>query len=262
MTKCKSFTTSTFLNFGNKGEILEDIQSINSDYADDDLSFYFGLYKDYERALGAMSRLRKHFPDARIVARSDGDHDPRYHELTEKFDIDYREEERLYPIENGGAMVARMLDLFLEHPTRYLLKIDTDTAAHRRFRFLPSQNGIFGTLQTAKQGCQSVQGGFTGLTRETASLMLESGILLDERLKDPRAYKTESSYFHRMANRVTRTGLCGFDWIVGWAATELNLPLIGFEEVHSKWYAKNNVPNLDLEFAFTHPVYFDGVQTR
>ena len=75
----------------------------------EDIVTYFGLYKDYERALGAMSRLRKHFPDARIVARSDGDHDPRYHELTEKFDIDYREEERLYPIENGGAMVARML---------------------------------------------------------------------------------------------------------------------------------------------------------
>ena len=250
------------MNLGIEGAIVQRDSSVSVNYTDNDLTFFFGLYQDHERAVGATSRVRHHFPNARIIARSDGDPDPRNHELAERFDVDYREEPRLYPIENGGAMIIRMLELFLEHPTRYLLKIDTDTATYRRFSFLPEENGIFGNLQTAKQGCESVQGGFTGLTKETAVIILDSGILLDERLKEPGSHRSESSYFGRMANRVNRTGLCGFDWIVGWAATELKLPLIGFSEVHCKWYAKNNVPNLDLQFAMTHPVYFDDVHTR
>ena len=241
---------------------MQQDSSASVNYTDNDLTFFFGLYQDYERAVGAISRLRHHFPDARIVARSDGDPDPRHYQLADRFSVDYREEERLYPIENGGAMIIRMLELFQEHPARYLLKIDTDTATYRRFSFLPEENGVFGKLQTAKEGCESVQGGFTGLTKETASIILNSGILLDERLKEPESYRSESGYFARMADRANRTGLCGFDWIVGWAATELKLPLIAFSEVHCKWYEKHNVPNLDLKFAMTHPVYFDGVRTR
>jgi hypothetical protein len=236
--------------------------SHSPNYTDEDITFFVGIYRDRLRAADALTRIRQHFPEARIVARSDGDRDPQNYELAEQFGVDYREEERLYPIENGGAMIARMLELFLEQPTRYLLKIDTDTAAYRRFHFLPQENGVFGTLQTAKQGCQSVQGGFTGLTDETARVILDSGILGDARLKDPASCSNESAFFSRMAKRVERTGLCGFDWIIGWAAHELGLPLIAFSEVHCRWFARNNVPNLDLQFAMTHPVYFDGVSPR
>ena len=64
-----------------------------------------------------------------------------------------------------------------------------------------------------------------------------------------------------MGRRVKRTGLCSFDWIVGWAAHELALPFIAFSEVHCKFFPKNNVKNDDLKFAVTHPVYFDGTDT-
>ena len=230
-------------------------------YSDDDITFFIGIYRDRVRAEGALARLREHFPDARVIARSDGDKDPKNRKLPERFDVDYREEERLYPIENGGAMISRMLELYLEQPTRYLLKIDTDTAAYRRFHFLPREKGVFGKVQNSKQGCISVQGGFTGLTEETARCILDSGVLDDDRLKDPISYRLESAYFDRMAYRVERTGLCGFDWIVGWVAHKLELPLISFSEVHCKWLPKHNVKNDDLKFAMTHPVYFDGVNT-
>ena len=114
-----------------------------SNYGDDDITFVIGVYRDRLRAEGALARLREHFPDARVIVRSDGDRDPKNRELSERFDVDYREEERLYPIEHGGAMIARMLELFLEQPTRYLLKIDTDTAVYRRFHFLPQVVGLF-----------------------------------------------------------------------------------------------------------------------
>ena len=121
-------------------------------YTDEDITFFMGLYHDRARAEGALARLREHFPAARVIVRSDGDKDPKNRELSERFGVDYREEERLFPIENGGAMVARTLELFLERPTRYLLRIDTDTAVYRRFHFLPETKGIFGEVQTSQQG--------------------------------------------------------------------------------------------------------------
>jgi len=226
-------------------------------YVDQDITFFMGLYHDRARAEGALARLREHFPAARVIVRSDGDGDPRNRELSERFGVDYREEQRLFPVENGGAMIARTLELFLEQPTRYLLRIDTDTAVYRRFHFLPEEKGVFGQVQSSKQGCESVQGGFTGFTEETARSILESGLLGDERLKDPFSFRLESAYFDRMGHRVVRTGLSSFDWIVGWAATELGLPLISFSEVHCKGLARNAVKNDDLKFAATHPVYFD-----
>ena len=225
-------------------------------YSEADITFFMGLYRDRARADGALVRLREHFPEARVIVRSDGDPDPKNHELTKLFGVDYREEERLYPIEHGGAMIARILELFLEQPTRYLLKLDTDTAVYRRFHFLPEEKGVFGNVQSSKQGCESIQGGFTGFTEATARTILDSGLLEDARLTDPFAYRLESPYFDRMGHRVLRTGLCGFDWIVGWAATELGLPLISFSEVHCKGLARNAIKNDDLKFAVTHPVYF------
>jgi len=226
-------------------------------YVEEDITFFMGLYHDRARAVGALARIREFYPAAHVIVRSDGDADPMNRELSEHFDVDYRAEERLYPIEHGGAMIARILELFLEQPTRYLLKVDTDTAVYRRFFYLPNEEGVFGNVQTARQGCDSIQGGFTGVTEAAARAIFDSGLLEDARLKDPYSYRSESPYFNRMRRRVNRTGLCSFDWIVGWAAFELGLPLIPFDEVHCKGLAKNNVENEDLQFAVTHPVYFD-----
>jgi hypothetical protein len=226
-------------------------------YSDADLTFFMGLYHDRARAVGALSRLRQHFPAARVIVRSDGDADPENRKLAERFAVDYREEARLFPVEHGGAIIARTLELFLQKPSRYLFKIDTDTAVFRRFRFLPVGDGVFGTPQYSLQGCESIQGGCIGMTDAAARAIADSGLLEDPRLKDPFAHRRECGYISRMGRRAKRTGLSSFDWIVGWAATELGLPLISFDEVHCKGFAKENVPNEDLEFAVTHPVYFD-----
>jgi hypothetical protein len=226
-------------------------------YTDEDITFFMGLYRDRARAVGALRRLREHFPGARVIVRSDGDPDPMNRELADPFGVDYREEERLFPIEHGGAMVARTLELLLEKPTPYLLRIDTDTAVYRRFRFLPGDDGVFGNIQVSVQGCESIQGGCTGFTEAAARSIFESGLLGDARLKDPFSFRHESVYFERIGRRVQRTGLSSFDWIVGWAVKELALPLIQFDEVHCRAFIENSVANDDLKFAVTHPVYFD-----
>src|SRR6185295_12164727 len=142
---------------------------------------------------------RKHYPTSRVILRSDGDLDPRFPILALRNKVDFRRESRLFPIENGGAVIERMLALFLERPTRYLFKIDPDTLIHRRFKYLPARSGLFGTLQT-EQETPSIQGGCMGFTRDAAEQILQSKMLRDERLKEPAKFLDDSPYFFRMAD--------------------------------------------------------------
>ncbi|MCK5359196.1 MAG: hypothetical protein KAJ95_01145, partial [Gammaproteobacteria bacterium] len=223
-------------------------------YSDEDLTFLMGMYRDRERAMGALSRVRKHYPDASVIVRSDGDYDPMNHELAELFDVEYFAEERLYPIEHGGAMVARTLQLFLDKPTRYLVKIDTDTAVNRRFHSLPEINGIYGRIQTNKEGLYpSVQGGCIIFSHEAVRKIIDSDILQDPRLKDPWAFQEDSGYLRRMGRRATRCGLCSYDWMIGWAAHELQIPMVSFSEVNSRAKLREHDKDEDLRYAITHP---------
>lgn len=223
-------------------------------YNDKDITFFMGLYQDLGRADGALKRLREHFPEARVIVRSDGDPNPENEALSEQFNVDYRAEERLFPIECGGAMVARTLELYLEQPTAYLFRIDTDTGVYRRFKFLPEQSGVFGSLQKNREKCISIQGGCTGFSKSAIQAIVSSGLLLDPRLQLPEQYLDVSPYFSAMARRGRRRGLSSFDWIIGWVATELQIPMLSFSEVHSRWHPAGNVDNANLEFAMTHPV--------
>ncbi|MCK5359198.1 MAG: hypothetical protein KAJ95_01155 [Gammaproteobacteria bacterium] len=223
-------------------------------YSDEDITFFMGLYRDRERAEGALLRLRTYFPDARVIIRSDGDDDPENYELSERYGAEYYADERLYPVEHGGKMIARIFDLFLQQPTRYFLKIDTDTGIYRRFRCLPGESGAFGTLQKSREGCASIQGGFVGFSEDIPGKVLSSGILNDKRLQDPLSYQADSIYFNPMGRRSKRIGLCSFDWVLGWALAELQIPMVSFDEVYSHWRVP--IDNDELKFAITHPKYF------
>jgi hypothetical protein len=220
------------------------------DYRDDDLCFFALAYRNYEATEECVRDLRRHYPTSRVILRSDGDLDPRFSVLARDNQIDFRQEQRLFEIKNGGAIIERMLELFCEGPTRYLFKIDPDTVIHRRFKYLPLRSGVFGTIQCEVES-PSVQGGCMGFTRDAAEQILRSGKLRDDRLKAPASFIHESPYFFRMADRARRCGLASFDWIVPWIAGELRLPIYSFDEVNSGW--RQPPPNPDQRYAVTHP---------
>lgn len=219
-------------------------------FEDADLTFFALVYRDYGDAVECLRDLRRHYPTSRVVLRSDGDPDPRFPALAARHDVDFREESRLFGVENGGAVIERMLDLFLERPTPYLIKVDPDTAIHRRFRSLPDCRGLFGTPQVG-EGTRSIQGGCLGFAREAAERILNSGMLRDDRLRRPAEFVADSPYFVRMAHRAGRCGLASFDWIVAWVATELGIPMDRFDEVNSGW--RMPPPNPGGRYAVTHP---------
>jgi hypothetical protein len=223
---------------------------ILTDYGDEDLTFFALTYKDHDAAAECLADLRRHYPRSRVVLRSDGDPDPRLPILANRNDADFRGELRLFGIENGGAVIERMLVIFLEQPTRYLFKIDPDTVIHRRFKYLPVRGGVFGTLQLEREA-PSVQGGCMGFTRDAAERILQSGMLRDSRLRDPASFINDSPYFVRMAHRARRCGLASFDWIVPWVAGELGISIYSFDEVNSGW--QQAPPNPDRRYAVSHP---------
>jgi hypothetical protein len=219
-------------------------------YRDDDITFFAMVYKNYDATAECLRDLRKHYSSSRVILRSDGDPDPRFPILARRNNVYFRGESRLFGIENGGAVIERMLVLFLEQPTRYLFKIDPDTVIHRRFQYLPVRSGLFGTLQTTSE-TPSIQGGCMGFTRNAAEQILHSGMLRDSRLREPAKFINDSPYFVRMTDRANRCGLASFDWIVPWIASELGIPIYPFDEVNSGW--QQAPPNPNLLYAVSHP---------
>src|SRR4029078_11255756 len=90
-----------------------------TNYCDQDLTFFALTYKNYEATAECLADLRQHYSASHVILRSDGDPDPRFPILAKRYQADFREELRLFGIENGGAVIERMLELFLEQPTRY-----------------------------------------------------------------------------------------------------------------------------------------------
>ena len=229
---------------------MSSIADVITNYCDDDLTFFALVYGNYGATVDCMRDLREHFPGSRVILRSDGDPDDRFSNLADRYKADFRKEQRLFGIENGGAVIVRMFTLFLERPTRYLFKIDPDTVIHRRFKYLPTRSGVFGTLQCEPE-TPSIQGGCIGFTQDAAEKILKSGMLQDSRLKEPARFINDSPYFVRMTDRANRCGLASFDWIVPWSARELGIPIYRFDEVNSGW--QRTPPNPEGRYAVSHP---------
>jgi len=226
-------------------------------YSDGDIVFFLQGYHDCNLAEWCVSNLREHFPLSPLILVSDGDADPCWGRLAEQYSgVRGLYGERLFELANGGALLHRMLDLFFRAPSKYLISIDPDTGIHRRFEFLPTRTCLFGTLQTmpltGPSGTvmyqHSIQGGFIGMTLSAARLLYKTGCFLWPELLD---FERTWGRGEPTKERIATTALVSKDWIVGYCAKRLRLPMYDFSEVMCRW--KTYVPNPDLRYAVTHP---------
>ncbi|MEM7625134.1 MAG: hypothetical protein AAF333_05845 [Planctomycetota bacterium] len=220
---------------------------------DRDLTFYLQVYRDQREAQWCLRHLRKHYPQAQVLMVSDGDDHPRWNPIAQRFGARYVAGQRLYGTEHGGRMIQRMLDLYNEHPTPYLIKIDTDTWTHRRLTHLPTGCKVFGTLEwttCAGQeplGFPNVQGGFVGYTREAIQLIRTSKLLISNRLQDYGNTYADVQEIRRRAEE----GMVSFDFLTRYACRSLGIECVEFEDVKSLY--RGWVPEINGQFAFTHP---------
>lgn len=230
---------------------MEDIRYGVQDY---DITFYLQVYKDYQDARQCLERVRLHYPTSRIFMISDGDNDSRYSRLSRRFNTDYLLGERLYPVENGGKMLQRMLDVFLEQPSSYLVKLDTDTRIHRRLRYMPTGRVVFGTLEwetshsRTRLDFPNVQGGCLGFTLASAQAIASSGLLVSEKLVDYRATYADNP---DILIRAEKVGLISADFVIRYACRQLDITLVQFDEVMATY--RRAVPSGGGGFAITHP---------
>jgi hypothetical protein len=215
-------------------------------FMDEDLTFYMQTYVDASHGFYTAGRVRSFYPGARVVVRSDGG--GRAAHRWSEVGAEMYNEERLFPINHGGRVVQRMLDLYADRPTPYLIKIDPDTVFHRRFLYLPTEDGLFGTVQGGRS-TRSIQGGFIGIARGTALAIRESKLLLDPMLRAPSSQL--GPYMALLERRASRCGLSSFDCLLGWAASRLGRRIFTFREIRSNW--KTPPENRKCRFAVTHP---------
>lgn len=153
---------------------------------------------------------------------------------------------RLYGVENGGRVVQRHLEVFLESGASWWFKVDPDTVAWRRFRDLPLTTCFFGTIQGGNPG-RSLQGGCIGGTRDAAEELVASSLLLSPVLLDPEATWASGNPF-LIARALA--GLVSFDFLLAWACRQAGIPLVAHPEIRSEW----KQPPLDpSQYAITHP---------
>jgi len=219
----------------------------STSYTDADLSFLVQTHYETEQLAWMLGHLRSHFPLARVIVRSDGDSDPLLPALVASQSAEFYLDPELYALARGGEVCHRWLELFFLRPTRYLFKLDPDTGIHRRFHFLPAHPGIFGTLQWNSR-LISIQGGCIGLSLAAATQMFKSRAFLDPLLLEPERSWAADPPLQRLVRSRTQVS---DDWLVGYVATSLGIPMFGFPEVQSLW--KRYMPNPNLRFAITHP---------
>ncbi len=189
-----------------------------------------------------VRNIRKFYPACKIIIVSDGDPDDRYNVLAEKYDARAIYQERLYPASNGAKMLHKRLEYFLEDPTDFLFKVDTDTGIHRRFRYLPDYPA-FGTVFYMKPyELQNLHGGCSGITCETAEELYDSKIFLDPNFPITLGKKDSSG-----------VQLIGEDSTFSKGLMLSEIYAYDFPEVRS---TSIYTPNTRKTFACTHPCKF------
>ncbi|MBI4402734.1 MAG: hypothetical protein HY537_01155 [Deltaproteobacteria bacterium] len=134
-----------------------------------------------------------------------------------------------------------MLGLFLNNPTKHLIKIDPDTHVRKKFGVLPAFDDaiIAGCVQQAgdkEKMITSVQGGCIIMTLKAAQVLFASKLLLSPALKAP-CY--EWVVEKTLRARAFKHGLTSYDWTIGWACKQLKIPIIQHPETQSHWERVN-----------------------
>jgi hypothetical protein len=230
------------------------MSSRRTDLTDVDLTFLVHVYRNASDLPPCLDGIRAVYPDSSLLLISDGDDDPTLLGLANQYGAELVLGERLFPMANGGQIVQRMLDAYLNQPSDYLFKVDADIRVHRRFRYLPTTASVFGTLERSTAIGQvpidppNVQGGCMGFTRDAAESLAESGLLQSDELLDPRSTYADCP---DMVWRAEDVGLVSIDFLTRWACTRLGIPLQEFPEGRSLY--QGAIPANGGGFAITHP---------
>lgn len=200
------------------------------------LCWFVQTYRDVLPLRQTLAQLRTLYPESAVMVVSDGDPDPAIARACADHSASFTLGVRLFGVEQGGAVVQRMLDVCLATAADILIKIDPDTDLRSRVTVMPdpSSAAIYGTVQVSREGANllaSIQGGCTVIPRHAAVLLASSGLLTSARLRPPALEWAVNAFSRARA----AGGLTSYDWTLGWACRELGLPVRHHPEIFSRF---------------------------
>ncbi|MBX9686068.1 MAG: hypothetical protein K2X27_05170 [Candidatus Obscuribacterales bacterium] len=202
------------------------------------IAFVMLAYGERAQILQVYREIRRCYTRSLIVIRFDGDLENKDELacLREDKNLEILEEPELFPLEHGGKLAQRLLELMLSTAADYIVKVDPDTQIRRPLRILPDQDDLFiaGTVQNSS-AFSSVQGGCIIFNRKTVEHIFNSRILESPELCPPDLAWLKGRNCKPSMYRSYILGLTSIDWCFGWAAQKLGIPLIDCPEVMSNW---------------------------
>jgi len=214
------------------------------------LAFYFAIYKDEPLALRLARQIRLHYPNAEIVAITDGEHGSSELQSIKNYGVIFVEGNHLKKWGCGGAGAHRNLAAALEFTQAdTLIQMDPDAYLWRRFQQIPDQPW-FGQVHISQctwyphSPMPCVHGGTWGMKREFARLALKSELLLDP------LYSTSKTLWAYKLKRDNKRLLPRFDLIWGHVAADLGVQPSTWADVNGGLLAGDKVGG----WAATHPV--------
>ena len=210
------------------------------------LCFTLSVTDEVELVRDRVARFTRVFPGCRIVLLPDGREACRLPWPAGPRVSLRPSRDSLYAVGNGGLVVERHLEAFLDSGAEWWFKIDPDTVPWHRFRSLPRGPRFFGTLQGGS-AWPALQGGCIGGTRAAARALLASGALRSPDLRHPnRSWATGNPHLLRRAGG----GLVSFDFVHAWACRTADIAVVAHDEIRSEW---REPPRDPWRFAITHP---------
>jgi hypothetical protein len=105
------------------------------------LAFGFGIYQEWHLATRLVHLLKKHYPDATVIAIADGTHNSDFDRLCQDLGIIYKCDRRLKLPQHGGLWMLRLFQAFLDLTDADIqIKLDPDTLLWRKFAFYPDSD--------------------------------------------------------------------------------------------------------------------------
>lgn len=218
-----------------------------------EFAFLFHVYRDQMLALRLISQLRQFYPEIEILCIADGVNDTEFGAIAQIHQVQYAIGEHLKKSSAGGKWCIRMFRHFLDNSSAtYLIKLDPDAFMHRPFRSIPAHLDLFGAVQN-DQGLSIVRGGCMGMRRSAIEAILNSGLLESEKYKFSQIYGYRRfNYFRHPHEPINNQMIACCDRILADVAQHLNLRIGHWSEVNIQFREKPP-PNLDLQWAVTHP---------
>lgn len=194
-----------------------------------DLTFYLCTHRDLELLEICLVGLRDVYVKSRVIVVSDGDPNPKIAMICEQFGCEFHKGEWLYGLTHGGQRIHRMLELFFNKPSRFLVKIDTDTRIVRPFaKCFPDRSCVFGGLGQSEDH-RFIQGGCIIYHIDAARALYESEIFMESCLIDnPCQWAYYDSSFWRIEN-----GYISEDQLNAHCIKNIGIPMLNHSEVKS-----------------------------